>query len=102
MVRSRSYTRRPRTGTRDLAVQKCQDQTGPWPLAVMTAGDRNSIKLLRLSFFTSQVIQPPSERALGNRRAEAISDKPGPLIGLDEADEIPLPGNSYMQGDSEP
>lgn len=48
----------------------------------------------------SQVIHPPSERALGKRRAEAISDEPGPLIGLDEADEIPLPDNSYLQGDS--
>ena len=40
---------------------------------------------------TSQIIQPPSERALGKRRAKATSD---------EADEIPLPANSHLQGES--
>lgn len=49
---------------------------------------------------TSQVIQPPSERALGKRRAEAISNEPNPFIGLHEADEVPLPDNSHLQGES--
>lgn len=48
----------------------------------------------------SQIIQPPSERALGKRKAEAKSDDPSLPIGLDETDEIPLPDNSHLQDES--
>jgi hypothetical protein len=41
--------------------------------------------------------QPPSKRALGKRRAEAIS---GELIDLDDANEVPLPDNSHLQEES--
>ena len=49
----------------------------------------------------SQPTEPVSQRALGKRpRTEAAMDDPGPLIESNEDDEIPLPDNSHIQGES--
>jgi hypothetical protein len=49
----------------------------------------------------SQPAQPVSQRALGKRpRTEATTEGLGSLIELDEEDEIRLPNNTYIQGES--
>jgi hypothetical protein len=51
----------------------------------------------------SPLIQPPSERALGKRPRTEATEHKGPLIELDNEDhqdEIPLPDNSDLHGES--
>jgi hypothetical protein len=84
-------TQETQTAKEEKDAQKKQDEFDP------ISDDEDEPSATRA---TSQTIQPSSERALGKRRAEAISDEPSPLIELDEADEISLPDNSHFQEES--
>jgi hypothetical protein len=49
----------------------------------------------------SQTVQPVSEHALGKRAgAENITEGQEHVIELDEEDEVPLPDNIHVQGES--